>query len=177
MGLYFPLVIMAVLTLSELIEKKVKLRFAFLLLLLLSIPSNLVVIGSGIAGVMKMDPMVVLDQSEMEAYQWLSSNVDPGKIILAGPRAGNRIPAFMDLRVFYGHPFETTNAEQQKLFVEQAYASEGLNDGKLEELMQLQVSYVFYGPEEKELGQPMWLKRTKRIFHSGEYSVYEIPRP
>jgi hypothetical protein len=177
MGLYFPLVIMAVLTLSELIEKKTKQRFAFLLLLLISIPSNLVVIGSGIAGVMKMDQMVVLDRSEMEAYQWLSSNADPGTIILAGPRAGNRLPAFANLRVFYGHPFETTDAEIQKFFVEQAFASEDLNDETLEELMQLQVSYVFYGPEEKELGQPKWLEGTERIFHSGEYSVYEIPRP
>jgi hypothetical protein len=177
MGLYFPLVIMAVLTLNELIKNKRKLRFAFLLLLLLSIPSNLVVIGSGIAGVMKMDPMVVLDRSELEAYQWLSSNADQGKIVLAGPRAGNRIPAFANLRVFYGHPFETTNAEQQKLFVEHAYTSGGLNDGKLEELMQLHVSYVFYGPEERESGQPRWLESTERIFHSGNYSVYEIPRP
>jgi hypothetical protein len=177
MGLYFPLVIMAVLTLNELIENKAKLRFAFLLLLLLSIPSNLIVIGSGIDGVMRKDPMVVLDQSEMETYRWLSSNVDPGKIILAGPRAGNRIPAFANLRVFYGHPFETTNAEQQKLFVEQTYASEDLNDEILEELMQLQVSYVFYGPDERELGQPKWLEGTEEIFHSGDYSVYEIPKP
>jgi hypothetical protein len=175
MGLYFPLAIIAVLTLEKFIENKTKLKFAFLILLIFSIPSNLVVMGSGIAGVMKMDDRVVLGQNEVEAYEWLSSNTDPGEIILCGPKAGNRIPAYANLRVFYGHRFETTKSEQQKLFVEQAYASEDLKEEKLQELKNLKVSYVFFGPEERELGHPKWLEELKLIFHSGEYLIYEIP--
>ena len=177
LGLYFPLVIIAVLTLDRLIRNKKKLQFVFLLLLIISIPSNLVVIGSGIAGVMKKDPFVVLDNDEMQSYHWLSSNVDPGKIILAGPMSGNRIPAFADLRVFYGHPFETTNAKEQRNFIEQAYSSEDDKDETFQMLQELEVSYVFYGPEERELGQPQWLENLEVLFTAGEYSIYEIPMP
>jgi hypothetical protein len=177
MGLYFSLVILAVMTLERLIQNKSRLRFTFMTLLLLSIPSNLVVVGSGIAGVMQIDPMVVLDQSEVEAYQWLSSNAEPGEIVLAGPIAGNRIPAYANLKVFYGHPFETVNAEEQMAFIEQAYTSEDGIDRTYEKLRELGVSYVFYGPEEKELGLPVWLEKCKLDFNSGEYSIYEIPRP
>jgi hypothetical protein len=177
MGLYFPLVIMALMTLDKLIQNRRKLQLSFALLLMLSIPSNMVVIGSGIAGVMNLDPMVVLDRAEMEAYQWLSSNAAPGKVILAGPIAGNRIPGFADLRVFYGHPFETVNAEEEMAFVEQAYTSGDPKSEMFEDLLDLGVSYIFYGPEERKLGQPVWLEKCELIFNSGQYSIYEIPSP
>lgn len=177
LGLFLGLVILAVKTLAELTTNQSKFRSALLILVVLSIPSNLLVVGSGLAGVLRMEPAVVLGKGEMDAYQWLTSNTDPGEIILAGPTAGNRIPAFANLRVFYGHPFETIDAENQKAFVEGAFSSEGITDQSLGDFLGLGISYVFYGPEEKELGNPKWLKDQELIYSSGEYFIYEISHP
>ncbi|OGO17073.1 MAG: hypothetical protein A2Z14_09235 [Chloroflexi bacterium RBG_16_48_8] len=177
LGLYFALVILAIITLDKIKLNPRKLHLVLPVLLILSIPSNLVVIGSGIAGVIKKDPFVVLDKNEMKAYQWLSSNADQDEIILAGPSAGNRIPAFANLRVFYGHPFETVNAEEQRIFVEEAFSAENFHDRSIEELQRIGVSYVFYGPEERALGRPEWLEILEVIYVSGEYSIYEISTP
>jgi MFS family permease len=177
LGIYFPLIILAVLTMDRVVRESKKLPFIFLLLLILSIPSNLVVVGSGIAGIVKQDPFVFLENDEMKTYQWLASNLDPGEIILASPLTGNRIPAFTSLKVLYGHPFETPHAEEQSSFVEELYSSEDPPDEVVSGLQDMSISYVFYGTQEKSLGQPQWLDNLVEIFNAGEYSVYEIPSP
>jgi hypothetical protein len=177
LGLYFALVILAVIPLDKWITIRGRFRLAIFLLIILTLPSNLIVVSSGIVGVIQNDSSVVLENGEMDAYQWLASNTDPGEIILAGPRAGNRIPAFADLRVYYGHPFETPDAENQKAFIEGIFSSVDPIRLSSDELLDQGVSYVFYGPEEKELGRPDWLKDQELIFRSGEYAIYEISNP
>jgi len=177
LGLFFALVILALLTLNQFVVNQKRIRLLVLAVLILSIPSNLIVLGSGIAGMMKKDPLVVLEKDEMMAYQWLSSNAVPGEIILAGTIAGNRIPAFATLRVFYGHPFETVNAKESKALIEGIFSAEDVQDDGIEELQSMRVTYVFYGPEERELGQPEWLEGLDANFISGEYSIYEISAP
>jgi len=177
LGLYFALVPVALLTLERIIRNPKLIRFAIMVLLILSIPSNLIIVGSGLFGVGMKDPAVVLGADENEAYQWLSLNSKSSSLILAGPIAGNRIPAFTNLKVIYGHPFETINAEKQKTFVETAYSSNASAEEGLNQVMGLGVRYVFYGPEEKNFGEPVWLDGQNLVFSVGEYDIYEISYP
>jgi len=177
LGLYFALVPIACLTLHRIIRDSKSVRLAILILLLLSIPSNLVVVGSGLFGVGKKDPALMLDVDENESYQWLSDNSESDRLILCGPTAGNRIPAFTDLRVIYGHPFETVDAERQKNWVENAYSEEFSTSDGISQLSDLGVTYVFYGPEEKGFGEPSWLEGQTLIFSAGDYEIYEISNP
>jgi hypothetical protein len=177
LGLYFAIVPIACLTLHRMIRDPKSLRLAILILLLLSIPSNLVVIGSGLFGVSEGDPALMLDVDENESYQWLSKNLESDRLILCGPTAGNRIPAFADLRVVYGHPFETVEAERQKNWVENAYSDKFSTSDGLSQLLDLGVTYVFYGPEEAGFGEPSWLEGQRLIFSTGDYEIYEISNP
>jgi hypothetical protein len=176
-GLYFALVPVAFLTLERWIKQPGKLRLALLIVVLLSIPSNLVVVGSGLYGAREKDSTIVLQAEEHEAYRWLSMNGLPGSVILTGPKAGNRIPAYANLRVIYGHPFETIDAEEQLELVEKFYSSEISVNEFLSMIRDLYVTYVFYGPEEKALGEVVWLKSQSLVFQSGDYSIYEMTYP
>jgi hypothetical protein len=176
MALFFPMVSLAVYGIERLASRQSQFRFLFMAVLILSIPSNLIVVGSGMAGVAKNDPAVVLQRDELEAYQWLSQHATRGDLVLAGARAGNRIPAYADLRVLYGHPFETPYAEQQEELAERLYSSMSSAEAGLNEMLALGVHYIFYGPEEKSLGAPNWLVEAKEIFRSGEYTIYEIAK-
>jgi hypothetical protein len=173
-GLYFALVPVALLTLERLVRNTKTLRLAIIVLVFLSIPSNMIVVGSGLFAVGKQDPAVVLSVEEYEAYQWLASNTETNRIILAGPTAGNRIPAFTNLKVIYGHPFETIDAENQLSLVESAFSSDIAPDDGIQPIFDLGITYVFFGPEEKTYGEPDWLAEQVLVFSAGDYAIYEM---
>ena len=177
LGLFFPLAGLAVLGLDRIVGGREKYRAAFILLLILSVPSSLLVIGAGLSGVQKQDPSVIHLPGELEAYTWLDENSSPGAIILASPDIGNRLPAFADVKVLYGHPFETPYAESQKSFVESLYAWEGPIAEAIDFIDQLKLDYVFYGERERLLGQPEWIMDLPLVFTSESVEIYEVVVP
>jgi hypothetical protein len=177
LGLLFAFVPLAIYSLDLWAKGRRNYIFALTILILISIPSNLIVVGSGIAGAKAGASEIMLEKDEVAAYEWLTSHARAGELILAGPSAGNRIPAYADLRVLYGHPFETVDAEKQEALVERLYSTDVSALEGIVELEELGVTYVFFGPEERELGTPSWLSNQGLIYNSGEYSIYEISFP
>jgi hypothetical protein len=176
-GLYFALVPLAVITLERMIKEPKRMMLAFVVLLIISMPSILIVVGSGLFGVANQDPAVVLHPSEKEAYDWLVQYAEPDRLVLAGPRAGNRIPAYANLRVLYGHPFETIDSENQLVLVKNAYSNDLSEEDALTLIQDQQISYIFFGPEEQGYGNPSWLDDMRLVFSSTNYSIYETSIP
>jgi hypothetical protein len=81
------------------------------------------------------------------------------------------------VRVLYGHPFETPNAENQKSLVESLYAWEGLNAGAIDLIDQLEIAYIFLGERERALGDPEWIMDFPLIFTSQGVEIYEVVSP
>jgi hypothetical protein len=177
LGLFFPLAGLAALGLDRMVRGREKFRAVFILLLILSLPSNLIVIGAGLSGVGKGDPSVIHLPGELEAYHWLDENAPTEALVLASPEVGNRLPAFADVRVLYGHPFETPDAENQKSLVESLYAWEGLNAGAIDLIDQLEIAYIFLGERERALGDPEWIMDFPLIFTSQGVEIYEVVSP
>jgi hypothetical protein len=177
LGLFFPLAGLAVLGLERIVGGREKYRAAFLFLLILSVPSSLLVIGAGLSGVRKQDPSVIHLPGELEAYTWLDENAPPGTLILASPVIGNRLPAFVDVRVLYGHPFETPYAESQKSLVESLYSWEGSIPEAVDFIDQLKLDYVFFGERERVLGQPKWIMDLPLVFTLESVEIYEVVTP
>ena len=177
LALFFPMVILAVSGIENLALSRRDFRRLLAIVLILSLPSNLFVLASGLTAVAKGDPAIVLQKEEREAYDWLSENTQSGELILAGMPSGNRIPAFTDLRVLYGHPFETPYAEQQEERVKDFYSTTKPIDSTIDALKTLGVVYVFYGPNEKVIGQAIWLEGLPKIFEAGDFAIYRIPEP
>ena len=174
LGLYLPLVVLAGMGASVLARWRKWLPTA---VLLLTLPSHLVVIGAGLAAALTQDPRLVLTVDEVAAYRWMEASLPPNALVLAGVRAGNRIPAFADVRVLYGHPFETPSAASERAWVEAAYAWDGAASGLVEDLRARGVDYVYVGVEERSLGPLTWLSTLVPEFESGEVAVYRMLGP
>jgi hypothetical protein len=177
LGLFFPLAGLATLGLERIAGERAKIRAALILLLILSVPSNLIVIGAGISGVQRQDPSVIHLRGELEGYAWLDGDAPSGALILASPEVGNRLPAFADVQVLYGHPFETPYADTQKSLVESLYAWEGSIAEAIDLLDELGLDYVFYGERERELGRPEWIGQLPLVFKSQGVEIYEVTSP
>lgn len=175
LGLYFPLAILAVMALERIVREK-RFHVAFFILLALSIPSNLIVIASGLVGVAVQDEILVIGDDEFSSYEWLAAEGESGSIVLANELHGNRIPAFASMRVLYGHPFETPNAIGQLALVERLLSSEVDPTVVMNEIMELDVRYVLVGSSDFENGYLSWLDAAEQVFSQGDYAVYEIKK-
>jgi hypothetical protein len=174
LGLYLPLAVLAGMGVSVLARRRTWLPTA---VILLTLPSHLVVVGAGLAAALTQDPRLVLTVDEVAAYRWMETSLPENALVLAGARAGNRIPAFADVRVVYGHPFETPSAASEQAWVEAAYAWRGAANGLVEDLRARGVDYVYVGIEERSLGPLTWLSTFAPEFESGEVAVYRMPSP
>jgi len=155
-GLHIPLCILAGMALSRYVLPRFSPARRTLILgavLVLTVPSNLVVVATLMAGAARHDSRLYLYQDEMEAMTWLRENTRPTDIVLASPEMGLFIPAWAGNRVLYGHPFETIQAKEKKALVEEFF-QEGIGGQAGREIVRLyRPAYLFYGPRERELGE------------------------
>lgn len=108
-----------------------------------------------------------LRNEEVAALTWLRQNTDSNDIILASPRLGMFIPGQTGARVFYGHPFETIEAETKKAQVEAFYRGEI-------DMVSLPVDFIIYGPSEQAIGQPATLSDYEVVFTTDDISIYKV---
>jgi hypothetical protein len=141
------------------------------------IPTNLIVIAAGLGGVLHAEPLLVQSDDEACAFQWLAENAAPGSLVLAGVTVGNRIPAFADARVVYGHPFETPNALAEKALMESLFAASTDLVGAKAILEARQIDFVYYGPEEQALGPASWPSELPAAVVCGRVTLASVPAP
>jgi hypothetical protein len=173
LGLFFPMAGLAALGLSSLVRNRVRILLA--LTLVLTIPTNLLVIAAGMWGVRSADPALVILPEEAAAFAWLEANAPGGSLVLAGAENGNRLPAFADVRVLYGHPFETPHAETSLQSIVALFTWRDSADTGLDLLRSTAVDWVLYGPRERELGEPTWLEELPLVFEQDQVAIYEVP--
>ena len=175
LGLFFPLAALA----GVGIEAIAPTRRRFVLLLaatiVFSVPSHLVVIGSGLVAVARGEAGVVTSESDRALFAWMGLNLSGDPLILAGLDTGGRLPAFSDVRVLYGHPFETPHSEDQEARVRELWAWNGEAMLGLKALRAAGVDYAFYGDEERGLGTPTWLALAELVHREGGSELYKVP--
>jgi hypothetical protein len=145
--------------------------------LLLTLPSQLVVIGAGLSAALTQDPALVLTRDERSAYGWMAENLPAGSLVLADETSGNRIPAFADLRVVYGHPFETPSAEAELAWVRAVVAWRGSSSALVADLRARGVDYVFVTPDLRSRAPLEWLSSLDIVYRFGDVAVYEVTPP
>jgi len=143
-----------------------------------SLITNFIVLASGMFGAIGKAPPIVIRRDEMAAYQWLAEQPPTAIRVLAAEWDGLRIPAYSGQRVLYGHPFETVDAEVNRLEVNQFYRGVMTVDQQREYLVRNDVNFILYGPEERALGNPAILA-TFEVAYSNEtviiYSTRRVP--
>jgi uncharacterized membrane protein len=105
-------------------------------------------------------------EEEIEALNWLRDNTNSDDVVLASPRVGMFVPGQTGARAFYGHPFETIEAEDKKEEVEAFYRGEI-------ETAPLPVDFIIYGPSEQAIGQPKNVTEYPVVFSTKNVLVYK----
>ena len=117
-GIYVPLSGLAVYGLMELEKKEcLSFRFGVILLMVLIIPTNIIVMASGIQAAARHDPKIYLERDIYNGLTWIKDNAAPEALVLADEELGLYIPSVTGRRVIYGHPFETVNADLERKFL------------------------------------------------------------
>jgi hypothetical protein len=176
LGLFIPLAALAGMGIEAVAPTRRRFVLLLTATLALALPSHLVVIGSGLTAVSNGAGGVVMAEDDRELFEWIELNVPEGSMVLAGLGTGNRLPAYTDARVLYGHPFETPRSGDQIALVLKLWSWNGDPLLGLQALRAAGVEYAFYGEEEKMLGFPSWLPLVELAHREGGVELYKVPR-
>lgn len=168
-GLFIPVAVLAAYFLNHRFDPDRSKRYARWLIIA-SLPSVLVVLLLAAAGILQKAPELYLWRAEREAFSWIEAQTPADALFLAAPNTGLLIPAYTGRRVIYGHPFETVEAEENELFVENLIkeVSQGSVAG-----VPVEVDYLFWGPREVSLSgvntpdlpdPPIYVNESVQIF-------------
>ena len=121
-GLYLPLAGLGIIGLKAISSKlSVKPSILFSMLIILVIPTNLIVILSGVSASATQDPTIYISAEEIELLTWINGETDPDDLVVTDQRIGLYIPSQTGRRVIYGHPFETIRAEEEQRFLDEFF--------------------------------------------------------
>jgi hypothetical protein len=169
MGMYIPVVGLAMHGLGRWIQGARRFWMAAMGLFTVVVPTQLLILLAVLHGIRTQDPKLFITRDEMAAYAWIETHTAPEALILASPESGLLIPAHTGRRVVYGHPFETVEADRHKAWVEAFFSGEG---GQGLHSLLLEADYIFYGPREQRLGGDLDLARYAAVYRQGQVTLY-----
>jgi hypothetical protein len=150
-------------------------RMLMIVVLSLTAPTTIIAIALPLIGVRQAAEThsYYSTTDEVEAMAWLRDHASPrDALVLASPDVGLFLPTY-GLRVVYGHPFETLNADERRREVTAFFA--GTDCGVIDKEG---VQYVFVGPNERllETGGQMCPIMGKAVFEAqgGEVVIYAV---
>jgi hypothetical protein len=150
-------------------------RFVTVLFLTFMSLSNLYVLASvSVSAVIQQPDPLFRPQDEVEATEWLRQNGIASAVVLGAYQTGNYVAAHARQRVVLGHWAETMAYEDKVTAVATFYDATTSDAWRRELLAQYNVTYVWHGPRERELGgfepamadylQPVYLHNTVAIY-------------
>jgi hypothetical protein len=150
--------------------------YASAALLLAVIPVNVYLIGWRFIDLRRAENPFYLRKTEVAALDYLESQVKSNDVVLASLDIGQFVPALTGARSFLGHWAQTLDYYGKEDMVN-AFFNPATPDADRENtLRQYHVSYVFYGPEEIELGSfdPASASYLTEVFKEGDTKVYKV---
>jgi len=151
-------------------------RFVITAIILLTVPSNLLLIATSLIQVSYLSPPIFHEGMELEAIDWLAAHTQLSDTVFSSHEAGNYIPARAGNRVFLGHGPETIHSEEKEDIVRQFFQAQTSDAYREEILRQYNIAYLFYGPVERALGdfQPATSPYLQEVFANGRYAIYKV---
>lgn len=181
-GVQVPLAVLATYGLFELGQKYItarRRRLAGAAALILFSLTNLFLLAGGLLAIRVRQPPVFQPGLQIEAMAWLADKTKGGEVVLATHATGNVLPVYASVRTFVGHGPETVYADQ-KLAQVDAFFGTAVNDTwRLDLLKHFEIDYVFFGPNEKAVGDfdPNLVPYLDEIYQNGAVTIFQVTSP
>ena len=174
--LFFPLVILTLKSINRLDKRFAAYKTMLLIvIILLTLPSNFVVSIIQIANAGKVsNRWYYLSKNEDEAVDFLNHKSPSGSGILSYYPIGNHLPAHTDNRVYYGHNHQTPNSKEKIENLNKFYANEYSNEEVEKFIKDNNISYVWWGRDEKEIANKNNEENLKYDFLKPVYTNSEV---
>ena len=121
-------------------------------------------------------PALFWPVSLLDGVDWLGANASWDETVLAGFETGNLIPARIGQRVVLGHWMETVDYVAKREAVARFFAADTPDEERLDLLSGWNVTWVFYGPAERSLGDfdPGTAPWLLPAWQTAEVAVYRV---
>lgn len=176
LGLFLPLTALAALGLQPPAGQLAR-RWLPALMIALALPSNALAMLAGVSQVLAGDPALLLAEGELSGYRWLADHLHGRPTALAAPVTGNRLPAYADVGVLYGHPFETPQAEARRNEIVDFYAATVNEEALMKRATDLGADLIVFGPHEAAIGRPVGLSSLPSVYSREGFAVWAVPAP
>jgi hypothetical protein len=178
LGLAIPLAGLAGMSLSSNLTDHRRWAAGLAASLLVALPSLAIVLTAGLTSVAQAAAISVVSEQDELAMEWAGANLPRSALVLASPLTGNRLPAHSDVRVLYGHPFESPNAAQAEASVLRLINWQGTIDEALRQARSLRLDFVYIGQSERSLahGTPWW-DSLPAVYASEGVRIYQVAVP
>jgi hypothetical protein len=144
--------------------------------ILLTILTNLLLIGGNCIAVSRRAPPIYHSAAELAALDWLIANTTPQETVLSAYETGNYVPARAGNRVVLGLGTQTVDAHRKQAEVHRFFDAQEGDDWRRGLLSRYHVTYVLVGPYERALGSydPDRAPYLIKVYDEGGYAIYQI---
>jgi hypothetical protein len=183
-GLWIALIVLALGGLSPLFSPQDqpatnsnrKLRYSFYGLSALGFIAALILLLGGISAALNPTKPLYRPLDQVRAFNQLAQLAAPGEVVLSSHNTGNPLPAFAPVRVVIGITTLTVAYDQIAAQVDSLYQATTPDTQRQALLKQWDVNYIYWGPDERELGDwdPQQATYLEKIISSGEHEIFRV---
>jgi len=174
LGVHIPIVLLAC---FDLVQTEEKIRKWFITLVLsLALINALFLTWYSIYKTPTVSKFLYLDKQAYEALAWLQEHETEPTVVLSGIHIGNFIPAVAEQKTVLGQGSETFDVKQKNREVYRFFAETDNTDFQQKLIKKYDVSYIYHGPDEKELGllDPAKLPYLGKVYDQDPVQLYKI---
>ena len=153
-----------------------KLRSWFYGLSSVGFVAALILIVGGITASLNPSPPLYRPSDQVRAFNELARIAAPGEVVLSSSITGNPLPGYAPVRVVIGIETLTVAYEEVAAQVVSFYQADTLDLRRQELLNMWWVDYVYWGPDERELGgwNPHQAAFLEKIITAGEHDIFRV---
>ncbi len=174
-GLYIPIAVLGLVALPGFAERiNFSIRRLGMICLMLSLITPLFLLTMTVFAPLNHNPLYFYRSDELEAIEWLSTQGVQPATVLASSETGMLIPSVKRVRVLYGHPFESIDAEESKQAVEKFFTGRMDENEAKDLLFNNRINWILIGPRERQSGEPQLIRSVEPDKQFGQISVYSV---
>ena len=175
-GIYIPLVIIYWYFLKEFVVSKQKTNKTSLIIFLISIiiPSNILIFAGSLNAIRNLDSMFYVKTSLIESLDWANEELKNKSVFLSNEDNGLLIPAFGNFQVVYGHPFESINADEIKIKVNNFWTHKMSLEDSLNFIKNNNVDYILCVYDNSFKDCPSVTQTMKIIYDLNNIIIFQV---